>query len=90
MDRIPQFLFFLVNSPFTVSTKVKEKYLDFVEKINPSFYYFIACMVQKELTNINGKYYWIPVAYGFISLLPFPDTYLRLLEDVAIELKAKN
>ncbi len=46
-------------------------------------YYFVACMVQKELVNNNGKYYWVPIVYGFVTLVPFPDFYFRLLEEIS-------
>lgn len=47
-------------------------------------------MIQKEMMSIGGKYYWVPIVYGFITLLPFPDAYFRLLEELAVELKIKN
>jgi hypothetical protein len=59
-------------------------------KINPSCYFYIPCLIQKEVISSNGKLYWVTTVYGFITLLPFPDVYFRLLEELALELKMKN
>lgn len=70
---------YLSNSAYTTKMGDKPRHFDIVEELNPSCYYFIVCLIHKELVTINGKYYWIPVAYGFITLLPFPDVFFRML-----------
>lgn len=63
----------------TTKSNGKAKHMNIVEQLNPSYYYFVICMIVKEMIIINGNYFWIPVAYGFVTLLPFPDMYFRLL-----------
>jgi hypothetical protein len=70
----------MANSPLTCKQNNRVKYLEMVYKINPSYYFYIPCLIQKEVVSIGGKLYWISVIYGFITLLPFPDVYFRLLE----------
>ena len=38
----------------------------------------------------NGRYFWNPVVYGFVTLLPFPDYFFRLLDQIVGEVKLKN
>ena len=65
----------------------KAPMLQELKNINPSFYYYIACLVQKEIVSRNGRYFWAPVVYGFITMLPFPDYFFRLLEQIGREIK---
>lgn len=80
---------FLSNSIFTTQRE-KQPRLRALDDINPSYYYYISCIVQKEIVSINGRYFWAPVAYGFVSMLPFPDYFMGLLEQIIKEVKIKK
>ena len=58
-------------------------FIPLVNDVNPSYYYFGFCVMQKELMNMNGKYFWVPVVYGVISYYPFAEHFLKIIENVA-------
>lgn len=33
--------------------------------------------------NMNGKYFWVPMVYGFISYYPLAEHFLKLTENIA-------
>ena len=76
------------NSPFTTKKSINSS--QFIDQVNPSYYYFLYCIVQKEIVLFEGKHCWAPVVYGFISYLPFPSLFFSLLEQIVSEITIKN